>query len=120
MNARLNTEQQKVVEELQAFVSKRNRVSMILLTIILICYYLFVIGVGAFRDILGIQIGNTYITIGIYSGIAIIFLCFITTGIYTYVANKYFDKWQNKVLKKIDSSNLLEIYPNKSYEEDIK
>lgn len=114
MKTHLNSEQKKVLEELQTFVSKRNKISTTLLIIVLVCYYLFVVGVGAFPDVLGIKIDGSYITIGIYSGIGIILVCFITTGIYTYVANKYFDKWQNEVLKKIESSNLLENYPNNS------
>ena len=70
--------------------------------------YLFVIGVGLFPEVLGYRLGPSSITLGIILGIFLIALCIIATGLYTFLANTYFDKDQNEVLEQLEKNGVLE------------
>lgn len=78
----LNAEQKNAVLRFKKFVSFRNKISLNLSLIVLICYYIFVLGIGLMPEILGYKLGPSSITLGIMVGIGLILLCIISTGIY--------------------------------------
>lgn len=90
------------------FVSFRNKFSLILSLIILVCYYAFIASVGFFPEVLGYRLGPSSISLGIILGIFLIVLSIASTGIYTLFANKYFDKEQEEVLDEMDRVGLVE------------
>lgn len=102
----MTKEQKEVLKRFKNFVSFRNKFSLLLSLIILVCYYIFVFGIGAFPEILGYKVGDTSITVGIAFGIFIIIICIITTGLYTFVANQYMDKNQEEILDEIEKNGL--------------
>lgn len=89
------------------FISFRNKFSLFLSVIIMLCYYAFIISVGMFPEVLGYKIGPSSITLGILLGLTLIFTCIIITGIYTFIANKYFDKEQNEILSEMEKCGIL-------------
>ncbi|GAB0173789.1 DUF485 domain-containing protein [Helicobacter trogontum] len=94
------------------FVSFRNKFSLYLSLVILICYYAFIAGVGFFPEVLGYRLGPSAISLGIILGIFIIALSIVSTGIYTLFANKYFDKEQAEVLEEMDRVGLIQEMQN--------
>jgi len=69
------------------------KLSLLILTV----YYIFIMTIAFSPETLSKTIGNSVTTIGIPIGLAIIFLCFILTGIYTRRANNEFDKLTNDI-----------------------
>ena len=57
---------------------------------------------------LGYRLGPSSITLGIIAGLFIIVLSIIVTGIYTFLANTYFDKDQENILNQLQESNLIQ------------
>ncbi len=104
----LSIEQKNAVLRFKNFVSFRNKISLYLSFIILICYYVFVLGIGLAPEILGYKLGPSAITLGIILGMSLILLCIITTGIYTFIANYFLDKEQEEVIKKLKDENLID------------
>ncbi|PZT48896.1 hypothetical protein B6S12_00960 [Helicobacter valdiviensis] len=96
------------IEKFKNFVTFRNKVSLTLSMVVLFCYYIFVLGIGLFPEILGYRLGPSAITLGIIFGIFLIFLCIISTGLYTFFANKHFDKVQKEVLEDLEKSGALQ------------
>lgn len=72
-------------------VSRRSRLAWTLSAIILGVYYCFILVIAFFPDILGMQLGNSVVSLGIPIGVGIIFLAFVLTGVYVNIANKEFD-----------------------------
>ena len=59
---------------------------------------MFVILIIGFKpEILGIFIGQTYLTIGIVLGLSIIVFSIFLTFVYTLIANNYLDKLKNNI-----------------------
>ena len=108
----MTQEQKNVLLTLKKFVSFRNKFSLLLSLVILICYYVFIFGVGAFPEILGYRIGTSSVSLGIVCGIFIIVTCIIVTGLYTFIANQYMDKNQDEILSDIERSGLMEELQN--------
>lgn len=82
--------EQKYLESIQKFknfVAFRNKVSLILSLIVLVCYYAFLLSIGIFPEVLGYRVGPSAITLGIILGIFLIVLCVVATGLYTFFAN---------------------------------
>ena len=105
---KLSENQQKAVVKFRNFIAFRNKISLILSLVGLGCFYVFVIGVGLFPEVLGYRLGPSSITLGIILGIFLIALCIIATGLYTFLANTYFDKDQNEVLEQLEKNGVLE------------
>lgn len=103
-----NTKLQKCRKDFYKFVSFRNRFSLFLALIVFVCYYAFVAVIGFFPHVLGYRLGPSAITLGVICGISIIVLCIILTGIYTFFANKYLDKEQERILKECEDAGVLE------------
>lgn len=109
---KLSEKQGKSVIGFGQFVSLRNKISLILSLVIFCLYYAFVLGVGLFPDVLGYRLGPSSITLGILLGISLIVLCIVATGIYTFLANTYFDKEQDEILRQLEEQNLIESLQN--------
>lgn len=105
---KLTENQQKALSKFRQFVSFRNKISLVLSLVVLVCYYAFVLSVGLFPDVLGYRLGPSSITLGIIAGLFIIVLSIIVTGIYTFLANTYFDKDQANILSQLQESNLIQ------------
>lgn len=82
-------------------VKKRSSFAWKLSFVIFIVYYTFIMIIAFNPTILGNTIGNGVTTIGMPIGLAIIFLCFLLTGIYTRRANKEFDKLTDEIKEDI-------------------
>ncbi|WDL74596.1 DUF485 domain-containing protein [Helicobacter winghamensis] len=109
---RKNVDYQQSIHEFKKFVSFRNKVALWLSAIVLVCYYAFVISIGLFPDILGYRLGPSSITLGIIVGIFLIALCVTATGLYTFLANQYFDRQQDEILQNLEQSGALEELKN--------
>ncbi len=104
----MTEEQKESLLKFRRFVSFRNKFSLLLSLLILVCYYVFVFGIGAFPEVLGYKVGDSSVTLGIMYGIFIILVCIIATGFYTFVANQYMDKNQEEILKDIEKNGLMQ------------
>ena len=105
---KLSKEQEKTLFSFRYFVSFRNKIAVIMSLVIFIAYYAFVLGVGLFPEVLGYRLGPSSITLGIILGIFLIALCIIATGLYTFLANTYFDKEQEGILRSLEENKIVE------------
>ena len=86
-------------------VQTRKRISWLLTTIIIFCYFSFIIIIAFAPNIFSQKIfSDSVITLGIIIGLLIILLSIFLTGIYVYIANKKLDEINNKVIKKITAN----------------
>ena len=86
-------------------VQTRKRISWLLTTIIVFCYFTFIIIIAFAPSIFSQKIfSDSVITLGIIIGLLIILLSIFLTGIYVYIANKKLDEINNKVIKKITAN----------------
>lgn len=104
---KLTENQQQALSKFRQFVSFRNKISLVLSLVVLVCYYAFVLSVGLFPEVLGYRLGPSSVTLGIIVGLFIIVLSIIVTGIYTFLANTYFDKDQANILNQLQEANLI-------------
>lgn len=109
---KLSERQEKALIVFRNFVSKRNKISLVLSLVILVCYYIFILGVGLAPEILGYRLGPSSVTLGIIIGVFLIVLSIVATGLYTFLANSYFDKDQNEILRELEESNVMEPLQN--------
>ncbi|BEG57547.1 hypothetical protein NHP21005_12350 [Helicobacter sp. NHP21005] len=101
-------DKQKAIAEFRAFIALRQRVSWVLAGVVFACYYLFVLGIGLFPQVLAYRLGPSAITLGIVAGVFLIVLCVVLTGLYTFLANKHFDTHQAQILDKLQKSGALQ------------
>jgi uncharacterized membrane protein (DUF485 family) len=85
----------------QELVQKRSSFAWLLAIVILIIYYSFIMTIAFSPETLGNSLSGGVMTIGIPIGIAIIFIAFALTGIYTSRANNEFDKLTNEIKEEI-------------------
>ena len=86
-------------------VQTRRRISWLLTTIIIFCYFKFIIIIAFAPNIFSQKIfSDSVITLGIIIGLLIILLSVFLTGIYVYIANKKLDEINNKVIKEITTN----------------
>ena len=78
-------------------IKKRSSFAWKLTILILSVYYVFIMTIAFSPETLGKTLGDGVTTIGMPIGLAIIFLCFILTGIYTKRANGEFDRLNNEI-----------------------
>lgn len=104
----LKENQQNALSKFRQFVSFRNKISLV----VLVCYYIFVLSVGLFPEVLGYRLGPSSVTLGIIGGLFIIVLSIVVTGIYTFLANTYFDRDQANILNQLQESNLIKDLQN--------
>lgn len=104
----LNDKQKNAILRFKNFVSFRNITSLVLSIVIFFFYYLFVVGIALFPEVFAYRLGPNSITLGIMSGIFLIVLSIIATGIYTFIANYSFDKEQEESLADLENADILE------------
>ncbi|WP_104743501.1 DUF485 domain-containing protein [Helicobacter cinaedi] len=109
---KLSEKQVKALARFGDFVSKRNKISLVLSFVIFACYYTFVVSVGLVPEILGYRLGPSSVTLGILIGISIIVLSIIATGVYTFLANTYLDKEQENILQQLEEADVIEALKN--------
>jgi uncharacterized membrane protein (DUF485 family) len=85
----------------QELVQKRGSFAWLLAIIMLIIYYSFIMTIAFSPETLGSSLSEGVMTIGIPIGIAIIFIAFALTGIYTSRANSEFDRLTNEIKEEI-------------------
>ena len=86
-------------------VQTRKRISWLLTTIIIFCYFSFIIIIAFAPNIFSQKIfSDSVITLGLIIGLLIILLSIFLTGIYVYIANKKLDEINNKVIKEITTN----------------
>lgn len=105
---KLSQQQEKALSAFRQFVSFRNKIALVMSVVILCAYYMFVLGVGLFPEVLGYRLGPSSITLGIIVGIFLIALCIVATGLYTFLANTYFDKDQEEILDSLRENKIIE------------
>lgn len=109
---KLSQNQVKALIRFKNFVSKRNKISLVLSLVILVCYYIFILGVGLAPEVLGYRLGPSSITLGIIVGVFLIVLSVVATGLYTFLANSYFDKDQDEILRELEESDVIKPLQN--------
>ena len=78
---------------------KRGIFSWLLMTIILICYFSFILVIAFFPHIFAQTISvNSTITWGILIGLSVIVISFLLTGFYVYRANSEFDPISQEII----------------------
>ena len=70
----LKENQQNALSKFRQFVSFRNKISLVLSLVVLVCYYIFVLSVGLFPEVLGYRLGPSSVTLGIIGGL--LYYCF--------------------------------------------
>ncbi|STQ86343.1 DUF485 domain-containing protein [Helicobacter muridarum] len=103
----LSKEQKIVYEEFKEFMRFKIRFCVFLTVLILGCYFSFLGLVGFFPDLLGLRVGDSPVTVGIVFGICAILLGIISTGLYGFVANYFFDDKQKEILNKMQKSEII-------------
>lgn len=89
------------------FVKFRDTFGLALAVIILVFYYAFVFAVGTFPEVLGYKLGPSSISLGLMLGAFIIITCIVLTGLYTFIANKFFDKELESSLRELKEAGIL-------------
>ena len=104
----MSNNREEILARFQKFISFRNRFSLGISLVVFLCFYLFILMIGFYPNVLGYTLGPSSITLGILFGIGIIIISILSTGIYTLFANKYFDKEQEEILQSLKENGLLE------------
>lgn len=78
-------------------VKKRNKLTWTLSFTLIGVYFLFILVVAFWPELLAAKMGDGVTTIGIPVGICIILLCFGLTGIYVRKANGEFDALEKEI-----------------------
>jgi uncharacterized membrane protein (DUF485 family) len=87
----------------KALVRERFALRLILSAIVILTYFSFILLVAFSPSSLGISVSaNSVVSVGIASGIGLIFLSVALTAIYVWRANKRFEVLTQQVLKGID------------------
>ncbi len=84
-------------KEYRKFIFLNKLIAFSFSTLVLIVYFSFILIIGFKPEILGIFIGQTYLTIGIVLGLSIIVFSIFLTFVYTLIANNYLDKLKNNI-----------------------
>jgi uncharacterized membrane protein (DUF485 family) len=87
----------KASEEYQNFIRTRARIVWPLTIVMLVVYYSYILLIAFAPEILATEIGGGPTTIGIITGLGVIFFTFIITGIYVYFANTRLDPLEHKL-----------------------
>ncbi|PAF45499.1 DUF485 domain-containing protein [Helicobacter sp. 11S02629-2] len=91
-----------------SFLKARRNIALTLSIVIFITYYGIMICVGFFPDFLGVRVGNSAISLGIVFGVSFIVLSIILTGVYTYIANTFFDRELKDALAEMKKNKLID------------
>jgi uncharacterized membrane protein (DUF485 family) len=86
--------------EFKRMVKKKWQVSLLLTFLMLIIYFGFILLIAFDKPFLAKPIGKN-LTIGLPIGIGILIFAWLLTGVYTWWANKYYDKQVDELKKKM-------------------
>ena len=82
----------------ELLLQQRKKLAFILSILVLIVYFSFILTIAFNPTFLAQTISeDSVITIGIPIGMFIIVFSFLLTGIYVYIANKYFDEYTKSI-----------------------
>ena len=83
--------------KLEKLIKYNKILSYSLSSVVLVVYFAFILILAFSPQIFGILIFGESITLGILSGLLIIFVSIILTFIYVFFANNYLDKLKEKI-----------------------
>lgn len=81
----------------QKLITERKKIIWPLAVLMVFVYFTYVLIIAFKPELFAIQIGGGHMTLGILSGLGIIFFTFILTGIYVSKANKILEPLVHKV-----------------------
>lgn len=90
-------------EEFKNLIKKRNRISLIFMSLIAIIYFSFILTIAFDKRLFYSNIGDTIITIGIPIGVLIIFSTVLLTVIYSTLISSNQDRERKLILKRYDN-----------------
>ena len=85
------------MKDISNLISIKKKMVVPLLFIIIFSYFLFIIFIAYFPEILGHQFFNSSISYGIVIGFLLILIIFIVTLVYVFLSNKYLEPEIKKI-----------------------
>jgi len=85
------------MKDISNLISIKKKIILPLLFIIIFSYFLFIIFIAYFPELLGQQFANSSISYGIIFGFLLIFIIFIVTLVYVFLSNKYIEPEIKKI-----------------------
>lgn len=89
--------------EYAALTRARKKIIWPLAAIIIGAYFAFILAIAFAPEALGKPINEGATSVGIALGLAIIFLCFVITGIYVFYANRVLEPLNRAILKRAET-----------------
>ena len=85
------------MKDISNLISIKKKVILPLLFTIIFSYFLFIIFIAYFPELLGKQLANSSISYGIIFGFLLILIIFIVTLVYVFLSNKYLEPEIKKI-----------------------
>jgi len=85
------------MKDISNLISIKKKIILPLLFTIIFSYFLFIIFIAYFPELLGQQLTNSSISYGIIFGFLLIFIIFIVTLVYVLLSNKYIEPEIKKI-----------------------
>ena len=85
------------MKDISNLISIKKKIILPLLFTIIFSYFLFIIFIAYFPELLGQQFANSSISYGIIFGFLLIFIIFIVTLVYVLLSNKYIEPEIKKI-----------------------
>lgn len=79
------------MKDISNLISIKKKIILPLLFTIIFSYFLFIIFIAYFPELLGQQFANSSISYGIIFGFLLILIIFIVTLVYVFLSNKYIE-----------------------------
>jgi uncharacterized membrane protein (DUF485 family) len=92
-------------KEFKAYIKAKAAITWPLTIIMMTAYYLYILIIAFFPSIFAITIGTGITTVGIYSGLGLIFFTFLITGVYVHYTNKILEPLLEKIHSKFERPN---------------
>jgi len=85
------------MKDISNLISIKKKIILPLLFTIIFSYFLFIIFIAYFPELLGKQLTNSSISYGIIFGFLLILIIFIVTLLYVFLSNKYIEPEIKKI-----------------------
>jgi len=85
------------MKDISNLISIKKKIILPLLFTIIFSYFLFIIFIAYFPELLGQQFANSSISYGIIFGFLLILIIFIVTLVYVFLSNKYIEPEIKKI-----------------------
>ncbi|NCW62657.1 MAG: DUF485 domain-containing protein [Betaproteobacteria bacterium] len=85
------------MKDISNLISIKKKIILPLLFTIIFSYFLFIIFIAYFPELLGKQLTNSSISYGIIFGFLLILIIFIVTLVYVFLSNKYIEPEIKKI-----------------------